>query len=458
MILWKSVKERLRIIKMKDNVNKQSKSNWKYVFILILTTVFFTSLQFLFYWITKIDFSVLEKDFIEIYSFIVSVLSLFGVYFAIIQFSLQMKGDRNIYFGIDYVSYLQNNSQIYQFSTSNTFFTSLLLFTTLPIISKLGIFSVLLEKIWNSICLFLLCLFILLLYEGLNQIIEITDENKTNKQDIIYNEKVKKINELLQSLYNKENEKMPESSRIQYFFMHIKYEVNIIIKSNSMDSEFEKQYYLNNLLYLLDAKGKISPERIVYFLREYLKMLNEYEIELLFNSKEPHIYYYPLLEGFTSMHKKIENNANLNKYINELYDFLKKQKYIESPLLIQFVLDNPHLFLKVNLHQLTDFLDLIVYSDSFSIEELEFQLFNLGKSKDFVESDISKLVCNVWNYLFEMYDQQEMDLLLPDESLFEFQSFFGTKTELIYENNWYSKVLEDYVEKNPESTLKDCKL
>ena len=95
---------------MKDNVNKQSKSNWKYVFILILTTVFFTSLQFLFYWITKIDFSVLEKDFIEIYSFIVSVLSLFRVYFAIIQFSLQMKGDRNIYFGIDYVSYLQNNS------------------------------------------------------------------------------------------------------------------------------------------------------------------------------------------------------------------------------------------------------------------------------------------------------------------------------------------------------------
>lgn len=57
-----------------------------------------------------------------------------------------------------------------------------------------------------------------------------------------------------------------------------------------------------------------------------------------------------------------------------------------------------------------------------------------------------------------MYDQQEMDLLLPDESLFEFQSFFGTKTEFIYENNWYSKVLEDYVEKNPESTLKDCKL
>lgn len=446
---------------MKSNVNNQPKSNWKYVFILLLTTVFFTSLQFIFNWVTKVDFSVLEKDFIEIYTFIVSVLSLFGVYFAIIQFSLQMKGDKNIYFGIDYVSYLQKSSQIYQFSTSNTFFTSLFLFVTLPIISKLGFLSVLLEKIWNSICLFLICLFILLLYKGLNQILEITDENKTKKQDIIYNEKVKKINELLQLLYNKNYEGMPEISKIQYFFMHIKYEINIIIKSNSMDSEFEKQYYLNCLLYLLDAKGKISPKKIVYFLREYLKLLDEYEIELLFKSKEsqskePRIYYCPLLDEFTSMHKKIENNDNLNEYIDELYDFLKKQKYINSPFLIQFVLDNPYLFLKVELYQLKKFLDLIIALSSFDIQELEYQLFNLGKSKDFVESDISKLVCKVWNYLFEKYDQGAIDLLFPVENHFEFQSFFGTKTEFIYEENWYSKALGDYVEKNPESELQDC--
>ena len=140
---------------MESNVDNPSKSNWKYASTLLLTIVIFTSLQYLFYWVTKVDFSILEKDFIEIYSFIVSVLSLFGVYFAIIQFSLQMKGDKNIYFGIDYVSYLQKSSQIYQFSTSNTFFTSLLLFVTLPIISKLGFFSFWLEKIWNSICLFL---------------------------------------------------------------------------------------------------------------------------------------------------------------------------------------------------------------------------------------------------------------------------------------------------------------
>ena len=441
---------------MKSNVNNQSKSNWKYVFILLLTTGFFASLQFLFYWVTKVDFSVLEKDFIDIYSFIVSVLSLFGVYFAIIQFSFQMKGDKNIYFGIDYVSYLQKSSQIYQFSTSNTFFTSLFLFVTLPIISKLGFLSVLLEKIWNSICLFLLCLFILLLYEGLSQILEITDENKTKKQSIIYNEKVKKINELLQFLYNEENEVMPEISKIQYFFMHIKYETNIITKNNSMDSAFEKQYYLNCLLYLLDVEDKISPKKIVYFLREYLKILNEYEIELLLDSEKPLIYNYPLLDGLTSMHKKIENNDIINEYIDELYDFLKEQEYLESPLLIQFVLDNPYLFLKVDLHQLTNFLDLIIDLNSFNIEELEYQLFNLGTSEDFVESDISKLVCKIWNYLFEMYDQGEINLLFPVENHFEFQSFFGTKTEFIYKGNWYSKALGDYVEKNPESKLQDC--
>ena len=442
---------------MESNMNNRSKSNWKYGFTLLLTIVFFTLLQYLFYWVTKADFSILEKDFIEIYSFIVSVLSLFGVYFAIIQFSLQMKGDKNIYFGIDYVSYLQKSSQIYQFSTSNTFFTSLLLFVTLPIISKLGFLSFWLEKIWNSICLFLLCLFITLLYEGLNQILKITDENKTEKQNIIYNEKVKKVNEFLQSLYNENNKRTPESSRIQLFFIHIRYEINIIIKSNSIDSEFEKQYYLNCLLYLLDVKDKISPKNIIYFLREYLKMLSEYEIELLLESETPLVFYYPLLDGFTSMNKNIDNDNNdiLKEYIDELYDFLKKQEYLESPLLIKFVLDNSYLFLKEDLHQLTNFLDLIFSLNSFNIEELEYQLFNLGKSEDFVESDISKLVCNVWNYLFEMYDQRQIDLLLPVERHFEFQNFFGTNTEFIYEENWYSKTLVDYVEKNPESELHD---
>ena len=86
-------------------------------------------------------------------------------------------------------------------------------------------------------------------------------------------------------------------------------------------------------------------------------------------------------------------------------------------------------------------------------EELEYQLFNLGKSEDFVESNISKLVCNVWNYLFEMYDQRQIDLLLPVERHFEFQNFFGTNTAFIYEENWYSKTLVDYVEKNPKSEL-----
>lgn len=215
---------------------------------------------------------------------------------------------------------------------------------------------------------------------------------------------------------------------------------------------------MNYLLYLLDVKDKISPKKIVYFLRGYLKMLSEYEIELLLESEKTLVFYYPLLDGFTSMHKNIDNDNNdtLKKYIDELYDFLKKQDYLESPLLIKFVLDNPFLFLKEDLHQLTNFLDLIFSLNSFNIEELEYQLFNLGKSEDFVESDISKLVCKVWNYLFEMYDQGEINLLLPVENHFEFQSFFGTKTEFIYEGNWYSKALGDYVEKKPESELQDC--
>ncbi len=43
-------------------------------------------------------------------------------------------------------------------------------------------------------------------WEGLNQILKITDENKARNK-MKYNEKVKNAIELLQSLYNKQNER-----------------------------------------------------------------------------------------------------------------------------------------------------------------------------------------------------------------------------------------------------------
>ncbi len=64
--------------------------------------------------------------------------------------------------------------------------------------------------------------------------------------------------------------------------------------------------------------------------------------------------------------------------------------------------------------------------NSFNVEELEYQLFNLEARKEFFESDSSKLVCNVWNYLFEKHDRGEIDLLLPVES-HQFQDFLGEK-------------------------------
>ncbi|MGQ7387399.1 hypothetical protein ACTGWU_07665 [Streptococcus suis] len=417
------------------------------------TIVIFSLLQCLFRASANIEFSVLEKDFLEIYSFIVGVLSLFGVYFAIIQFSLQLKGDKSIYFGIDYVSYLQNSSKIYQFSTSIVFFASLFLFITLPILFKLGLFSILFEKIWNSICLFLLCLFVLLLYEGLTQILEIADENVKKKRDKIFTKKVKDANQSLQLLYNKDMERMPETSKIQYFFMQTKLEINTIINSGSTNYEFEKQYYLNFLLDSLDNKSKVSSKNAVYFLVGYINILKEYKIELLLDRKENHNYYYPLLDGFTSMQIKIDNEVIPENYINELRDFFEKQNFIESPILIQFVLSNYLFFSKVNLGQLTKFIDLIINLESFNIEELEYQLFVLGTFDDKVDSPLSKLICYIWTHLFELYEKETVNLNFPVEHKFDFQDFFGNRTEFIYDKNWYYIALRDFVRKNPKSNI-----
>ena len=305
--------------------------------------------------------------------------------------------------------------------------------------------------------MFLLCLFILLLYEGLNQILEITDEDQQKKRNEIFKEKLKEATGSLNSLYNEEMKAMPESQKIKYFLMKIKVETNKIINSSSSYSEFEKQYYLNNLLNSLNIQCKISPEYILNFLRGYLNILDEYQIELLLKRKEAFDYYYPVLNGLTSIHKEIKNSEYekdiFQKYINELYNFLKKQNYIESPILIQFVLNNPNLFLNEDSQQLKCFIDLIRDLDSFSIEELEYQLFKLGDKKDTVEPNVSKLICEIWNYLFELYDEGSIILTFVVEEIFQFMNFFGEISEFAYKDNLYSISLKKYIDENPRSTI-----
>ncbi|HEL2122648.1 TPA: hypothetical protein TZC25_001067 [Streptococcus suis] len=67
--------------------------------------------------------NILNEDFLNIYSFVCTVLSLFGIYFAFIQFSIQNKNEKNTYFGINYVSYVLNGSLIFNLSKSISFFT-----------------------------------------------------------------------------------------------------------------------------------------------------------------------------------------------------------------------------------------------------------------------------------------------------------------------------------------------
>ena len=65
----------------------------------------------------------LDGNLLEIYSFIVSLLSLFGIYFAIIQFAVEMSSNNNTFFGINYARVILESSYLIKFLKSNGFFS-----------------------------------------------------------------------------------------------------------------------------------------------------------------------------------------------------------------------------------------------------------------------------------------------------------------------------------------------
>lgn len=434
------------------SISNDKKASFLNLLIFAGTILFLSMCQYFLYHCFDIYFYILNKDFFEIYSFVLGVLSLFGIYFAIIQFSLQLKGGNNTFFGIDYVSYIQKESKIYQFSTSKTFFFSLFIFTFIPILYKFGIFYIILEMIWNSIFLFLIFTFILLLYVGLSQILELTDDNFFEKRNKIFNSKITDSEEYFQLLYNDEEsiKKMPEKSKINKIIFMFKLEVGAILSSKSDGTEYEKQYYLNHLIHSLQNKNKISLDYVEYFLTEYINLLKEFNIKLLIDRKKYNNFYYPLLDGFTDMHKKINYGFNSINYINVLLDYFESQEHIESPLLIKFILENYKLFSKAKPQQLEEMLGLIINLKSFQIEELEFQLFYDGSIFD---SDKEKFICSIWTYLFNKYEECTFDLQLPTESKVEYIDFMGNVTEIDLSNNCYSKALETFINNNPNSNI-----
>lgn len=136
----------------------------------------------------------LDGTLLDLYSFIISLLSLYGIYLALIQFAIERSSRDNTYFAVNYVRVTLEESYVFKFIKSTIFYISLFFLVAIPIIYKLNIkvyinfciismyFNELILYFWNAIAFLLILVFIISLNFGFTKIWDISYNNEDKKR------------------------------------------------------------------------------------------------------------------------------------------------------------------------------------------------------------------------------------------------------------------------------------
>lgn len=143
--------------------------------------------------IFSIKFSeILDGSFLDVYSFVISLLSLYGIYLALIQFVVEISSKDNTYFAVNYARRSLEESYVFRFLRSNLFYIYLISLAVLPTIYKLKInyyidflniaINELIAYFWNAIAILLILIFIISLNFGFTKIWDISYKNVDKKR------------------------------------------------------------------------------------------------------------------------------------------------------------------------------------------------------------------------------------------------------------------------------------
>ncbi len=407
----------------------------------------------------------LDKSFFEVYSFIATVISLFGIYFALVQFALESKKKENTFFGINYISSIFYNSRVYGFFKSEIFFLYLMVFSFLPIIVKTFgdqikitipitniIISTKITFIWNSIFLIILFTYLLGLYKSyriiLNTSIEVQfDEMKKHCFDIHKNQikmyfNPQNINNLLS----------PDKSTVDYTYRKIFERISSLVEQLE---ESEKDYYLNYIfdginVANFDGASKFSKGS---FLKYYLELLLSNKTSIILKEKEKNVsYYYPVLEIISE--NFISNNQDNSMLLEDISKLLKIQKEFDSIFLWDHMLENSTNNAEYDKRLLDCFVEL------FPVEDIEFYLFtsisldNIVKLSNPEGLKKVKKVFRFWMMLFEKMDMDnsKLRLKLPCNGIIEFYNDeFEMTVSYLSRISLYPYACSAYIKKNPNS-------
>ena len=107
-----------------------------------------------------IDFS--KNNMLSILSFSVSILTLYGIYIAFLQFLIE--NNKGFYLGVSRIKFLVDNSILVQCTKRKMFFIMLLSMIGIPIIrNRYNFMSISMEYLWQACCFIVLIIYILLL-------------------------------------------------------------------------------------------------------------------------------------------------------------------------------------------------------------------------------------------------------------------------------------------------------
>lgn len=411
----------------------------------------------------------LNEKIFNIYSFIATILSLFGIYFALIQFCLESKKNGNTFYGINYATEEINNSAIYSFFKSKSFLIYLLIFSFLPLLTNMidCKFEIVffdckiipyyeLTFLWNSIFCFIFFTYVLSLYKTYRFVLTIDDKSfecEKRKSDYCYKICKQSIEEMFDYFFKSYHMIQTSNDFVaQALYSSIFKYLNSSIKDWE---EVEKNYYLNNIfegITVYNEAGNISLSKTV-FLRNYLNILLDNNIYLVMPDRDKDFFYYPVLNIIRD--NLVISKSEDDDLFKDFVKLLNNQNSINIRILWNLILDDKT--------QNNDYLDIIInyLIEHFSATDIEFLLLNDGQNfslalkKGVFDIKKAKKIFNIWMLLFDKMKRGDINLILPEHGVIHIDGLTQKNVYFDMNDNLYCYACYSYIKKCSDSYISE---
>ena len=441
-----------KVIKKLKNYNKPLKKIEIFIFVLI--TIFLVcSQKFLgkIEMLSKTFLETLDGTLLELYSFIISLLSLYGIYLALIQFVVEISSRDNTYFAVNYARVTLEESYVFKFLKSKLFYIYLFSLVATPIIYKLSVnicinhFNISLNELiiyfWNATVFLLILIFIISLNFGFTKIWDISYNNENKKRIKCYEIINFFIVQAFELYIINEEEKYGIDS-LDVFFNHV-----LDFKARFKENKVEVNYFMNNFLENCEISNIKRKEE---FFNRYIDTLINEHVELLYNDRisEVDCPLFTIIDKLSNSYID-EETTIFQKYFSKVYDFLNNQDEIVSSCFARFILEKPNKYDYKMINKLVDlYINKCKYIETFEKVLLyKGSIYKIDTEDEFLKC--SKLFY-IWIKLFTESENEKIKLVFPVRGYFELDSFRNYEHLAI---NLYSYAAIYYLINNPTTTI-----